>query len=83
MEKTCVGVFFDKFAGVRSVTLIKKETLVQVFSCEHFTNGFFVEHNLWETWGKSSVKFKEISKVKSSNPSKIYRISFTLQGFYP
>ena len=28
------SLFFNKVAGLRSVTLLKKETLVQVFSCE-------------------------------------------------
>ena len=30
----CQSLFFNKFAGVRSETLLKKETLAQVFSCE-------------------------------------------------
>ena len=30
----CYRIFFNKFAGLRPTTLLKKETLVQVFSCE-------------------------------------------------
>ena len=34
-ENTCVRVFFfDKVASLRPATLLKKETLAQVFSCE-------------------------------------------------
>ena len=40
---------FDKLAGLRPATLLKKENLVQVFSCEFCEiskNTFFTEH-LW------------------------------------
>ena len=30
----CQSLFFNKVTGLRSVTLFKKETLKQVFSCE-------------------------------------------------
>ena len=44
-ESTCARVFFfDKVASLRPVTLLKKETLAQVFSCEFikiFKNTFF------------------------------------------
>ena len=30
------SLFFDKNAGLRPATLLKKETLAQVFSCEFF-----------------------------------------------
>ena len=34
-ENTCARIsFFNKVAGLSSATLFKKETLVQVFSCE-------------------------------------------------
>ena len=34
-ENTCARVFFfDKVASLRPATLLKKETLAQVFSCE-------------------------------------------------
>ena len=39
--------FFNKAAGIRSSTLLKKETLARVFSCEFyeiFKNTFFIEH---------------------------------------
>ena len=42
-ENTCASLFFNKVAG----NFIKKETLVQVFSCEFskiFKNTFFTEH---------------------------------------
>ena len=29
----CRGLLFNKVAGLKTVTLLKKETLVQVFSC--------------------------------------------------
>ena len=30
----CQSLFFNKVAGLRSATFVKKETLAQVFSCE-------------------------------------------------
>ena len=42
----CQSLFFTKVAGLRPVTLLKKETLVQVFSCEFcaiFKSTFFTE----------------------------------------
>ena len=30
----CQSLFFNKVAGLRPATLLKKETLAQVFSCE-------------------------------------------------
>ena len=42
---------FYKVAGLRPANLLKKETLVQVFSCEFceiFQNTFFTGH-LWTT----------------------------------
>ena len=33
-ENTCARVFFNTVAGLRPVTLFKKEALAQVFSCE-------------------------------------------------
>ena len=33
-ENTCTGDFFNEVADIRSATLLKKETLAQVFSCE-------------------------------------------------
>ena len=51
-ENTCARIsFFNKVAGLSSATLFKKETLVQVFSCEFCEiskNTFFTEH-LWTT----------------------------------
>ena len=43
----CWSFFFNKTAGRRSVTLSKKETLAQVFSCqfrEVFKSTIFTEH---------------------------------------
>ena len=42
---------FNKVAGLRPATLLKKKILAQVFSCEFFEiceNTFFTEH-LWTT----------------------------------
>ena len=33
-EYLCQSLFFDKVAGLRPGTLLKKETLAQLFSCE-------------------------------------------------
>ena len=41
------SLFFNKVAGLRSTTFIKKETTAQVFSCEFCEiskNTFFTEH---------------------------------------
>ena len=32
----CQSLFFNKFAGLRPATLLKKKTLAQVFSCEFY-----------------------------------------------
>ena len=43
----CQSLFFNKVAGLRPVTFLKKETLAQVFSCEFckiFKNTFFTKH---------------------------------------
>ena len=43
----CQSLFFNKVAGLRLATLLKKETLAQVFSCdfcEIYKNTFFTEH---------------------------------------
>ena len=48
-EKTCAKVFFNKVAGLRLVTLLKK-TLAQVLFCEFCEiskNTFFTEHLRW------------------------------------
>ena len=42
----CQILFFNKVAGLRSVTLLKKEALAQVFSsefCEILRTPFFIE----------------------------------------
>ena len=45
----CQSLFFNKVTGLRFATLLKKETLAQVFSCdfcEIFKNAFFAKHLL-------------------------------------
>ena len=45
------SLFFNKVAGLRPATLLKKETLAQVFSyefCNISKNAFFTEH-IWTT----------------------------------
>ena len=40
------SLFFNKVADLRLITLLKKETRAQVFSCEYFTifkNTFFID----------------------------------------
>ena len=47
----CQSLFFNKVGGLRFATLIKKEALAQVFSCEFCKisrNTFFIEH-FWAT----------------------------------
>ena len=46
----CQSLFFNKVAGLRPATLLKKEALAQVFSCEFCEiskNTFFTEHLRW------------------------------------
>ena len=46
----CQSLFFNKVAGLRPATEIKKETLTQVFSCEFcqiFKYAFFKGHLRW------------------------------------
>ena len=33
-ENTCASLFFNEVAGLMPATLLQKETLAQVFSCE-------------------------------------------------
>ena len=43
----CQSLFFNKVAGLRPATLLKKETLALVFSCEFYEiskNTIFTEH---------------------------------------
>ena len=60
-EKTFVRVFFNKVLSLRC-NFTKKETLVQVFSCEFCAiskNNFFTEH-IWATasiWNFVRLKF--------------------------
>ena len=49
-ENTCASLFFSIIAGFRPVTLLKKETLAQVFSyefCEISKDTFFTEQVWW------------------------------------
>ena len=57
----CQNLFLNEVAGLRPATLLKKETLAQVFSCEFCEiskNTFFTEH-LWTTASKGSCAQKE------------------------
>ena len=43
----CLGLFFNKVTGLRPATLLKKETLAQVLSCEFCeisNNTYITEH---------------------------------------
>ena len=56
----CQSLFFNKVAVLRAVTITKKQTLRQMFSCEFCViskSKFFTEH-LWATasvWSKLSL----------------------------
>ena len=46
-KQLCQSIFFNKVAGLRHATLLKKETLAQVFSFEFYEiskNTFYTEH---------------------------------------
>ena len=61
----CQSLFFNKVAGLRPATLLKKETLAQVFSCEFYEiskNTIFTEH-LWTT---ASVYLNFLRSFESS-----------------
>ena len=52
------SLFSNKIAGLRPATLLKKETLVKLFSCHFcriFKNTFFIER-FWTTASKGSYK---------------------------
>ena len=40
----CQSLFFSKVVGLRPVTLLRKETLAQVFSCEFCKPTFFSQN---------------------------------------
>ena len=70
----CRSLFADKVAGLRSATLLKKESLEQVFSCEFrkiFKNTYFTEH-LWTTASDDSKAYYYFSSVKYN--SKVQKI---------
>ena len=57
---------FNKVVGLRSATLLKKETLAQVFSCEFYEiskNTFFTEH-LWTTASQICLRRQPASNHK-------------------
>ena len=61
--------FFSKMTGLRPYTLLKKETLTQVFSCEFFLEKFlkhlFEEHLWWLLVDFClSVPFYQFRRVK-------------------
>ena len=46
----CYSLFINKIAGLRPETLLKRETLAEVFACEFceiFKNNFFMEQLWW------------------------------------
>ena len=46
----CYSLFINKIAGLRPATLLKRETLAEVFSCEFceiFKNNIFMEQLWW------------------------------------
>ena len=72
----CQSLFFSKVAGLRSATLLKKETLEQVFSCEFCQiskNTFFTEH-LWTT--ASTFCFQEINDDCSELQEELSTVDF-------
>ena len=59
----CQSLFFDKVAGPRPATLLKKETLAQVVSwefCDILNNTFSPEHQLATTSGCFPVHFAKL-----------------------
>ena len=49
-KQLCQSLFFNKVAGFRPATLLKKETLAQVYSCEFWQivkKTFFIKHLQW------------------------------------
>ena len=56
----CQSLFFNKVADLRLVTLLKKETRAQVFSCEFFTifKNTFIEQPRWQNEFSSDDKKK-------------------------
>ena len=62
----CQSFFFNKVVALRPVTLLKKETLVQVFSCEFCEvsrNTFFTNTSgrlfLYYIWWNMLIKFSK------------------------
>ena len=61
----CVSLFFNKVAGLRPASLLKKESLAQEFSCEFceiFKNHFFTKHLRWLLFG--SVTFSDVVNLE-------------------
>ena len=43
----CYSLFFNKVAGLRVATLLKKETLAQCFPVKFLRTTFYIEHLWW------------------------------------
>ena len=70
----CQSLFFKKVAGLRPATLLKNETLAQVFSCEFCEiskNTFFTER-LWTT--VSAYRFRKV--VLFDNTVNVFYLKF-------
>ena len=69
-ENNCIGVFFNKLAGLRSATLLTKEIPTKYFSCKFckiFENRFFYRlppSNCFYIWSVYSL-IQPITRVKS------------------
>ena len=72
---------FNKVAGLRPANLLKKETLVQVFSCEFceiFKKNFFTEQMLAIAYRRFLVLGISFSKTKKAFPKLLSKKSLKL-----
>ena len=72
----CQSLFSNKVAGLRPATLLKKETLAQVFSSEFWeiSKGTFLTEHLWVTASvPTNLPIKAITAQK---------MKFSLKDFF-
>ena len=73
-ENTCVGIFFNKVAGLRSATLLKKRLWHRLFSCEFWQ--IYKNTFLQNTFGRLILDqcFSNVFNVKAIFSARIENV---------
>ena len=71
----CQSLFFNKVAGLRPASLLKKRFLKFLVFFEIFKNTFFAEH-LWRTTSARMTLMNELRDIDSSLVSSSFHLFF-------